>query len=259
MRQGIRPDQVRLAVVVQQMVDADAAGVMFTANPANGRRDQTVISAAWGMGESVVSGTVTTDDVIVDAATGAAVSRQTADKEVMTVAAENATREQPVAAARRRTPVLDDREAAQLAHDGARIAEYLGAPQDIEWARAGSGFFLSSPGPSRRCLNPRPTFRRPGRCRTRRGCTSGRASWNSCQPIRAEKSLLDLAAWVRGVPALSAAILSEPTTALAESQRTGTPPAGIELRHREVRSAVNFGLAAPGAPNAGGWRRHSGP
>ncbi|BAS07674.1 probable phosphoenolpyruvate synthase [Arthrobacter sp. Hiyo4] len=66
-REGIGPGSVRLAVVVQRMVEAEAAGVMFTANPANGRRDQIAISAAWGLGESVVSGTVTTDDLVVDA------------------------------------------------------------------------------------------------------------------------------------------------------------------------------------------------
>ncbi|MET1021795.1 MAG: PEP/pyruvate-binding domain-containing protein, partial [Arthrobacter sp.] len=69
-REGIGAHTVRLAVVVQRMVDAEAAGVMFTANPANGRRDQIVISAAWGLGESVVSGKVTTDDVVVEAGTG---------------------------------------------------------------------------------------------------------------------------------------------------------------------------------------------
>ena len=136
------PDTVRLAVVVQQMVDAEAAGVMFTANPANGRRDQTVISAAWGLGESVVSGSVTTDDVVVEAGTGRVLSRRTADKEVMTVYAERGTREQPVPAARRRQPVLDDRAAAELAGYGTRIAEHFGTPQDIEWARAGGEFFI---------------------------------------------------------------------------------------------------------------------
>ncbi|WP_461189323.1 PEP/pyruvate-binding domain-containing protein [Arthrobacter sp. Z4-13] len=141
-REGVGPDEVRLAVVIQQMVEAEAAGVMFTANPANGRRDQTVVSAAWGLGESVVSGTVSTDDVTVDAGTGSVVSRQTADKEVMTVYAENGTREQPVAAARRREPVLDDRAAAELAGYGQRIADHFGAPQDIEWARAGGQFFI---------------------------------------------------------------------------------------------------------------------
>jgi rifampicin phosphotransferase len=53
-RQGIDPAELALAVVVQRMVEADAAGVMFTANPTNGRRDELVLSAAWGLGESVV-------------------------------------------------------------------------------------------------------------------------------------------------------------------------------------------------------------
>ena len=141
-REGIGPDTVRLAVVVQRMVEAEAAGVMFTANPANGRRDQTAISAAWGLGESVVSGTVTTDDVVVEAGTGSVLSRRTADKEVMTVYAEHGTREQPVPAARRRQPVLDDRAAAELAGYGTRIAAHFGTPQDIEWARSGGGFFI---------------------------------------------------------------------------------------------------------------------
>ena len=141
-REGVAPDEVMLAVVIQLMVEADAAGVMFTANPTNGRRDQTVISAAWGLGESVVGGTVGTDDLVVDTGTGTVLSRQTADKDVMTVYAENGTQEQPVAEARRRTPVLDDRAAAQLANYGQQIAGHFGAPQDIEWARAGGRFHL---------------------------------------------------------------------------------------------------------------------
>ena len=141
-REGIGPDTVRLAVIVQRMVEAEAAGVMFTANPANGRRDQTVISAAWGLGESVVSGSVTTDDVVVEAGTGWVLSRRTADKEVMTVYADRGTREQPVPTARRRQPVLDNQAAAELAGYGTRIADHFGTPQDIEWARAGGEFFI---------------------------------------------------------------------------------------------------------------------
>jgi pyruvate,water dikinase len=64
-RQAIDPASVSLAVVVQQMIDAESAGVMFTANPSNGHRDETVISAAWGLGESVVSGSVNTDNIVV--------------------------------------------------------------------------------------------------------------------------------------------------------------------------------------------------
>ncbi|WP_284983425.1 PEP/pyruvate-binding domain-containing protein [Arthrobacter sp. efr-133-TYG-118] len=151
-REGIAPGDVRLAVVVQRMVEAEAAGVMFTANPANGRRDQLVISAAWGLGESVVSGTVTTDDVVVEAGTGRVLSRRTADKEVMTVYADGAadrgaadqggTTERPVPTALRKQAVLDDGAAAVLARHGTRISDYFGTPQDIEWARADGNFFM---------------------------------------------------------------------------------------------------------------------
>lgn len=141
-REGIGPDTVRLAVVVQRMIEAESAGVMFTANPANGRRDQLMISAAWGLGESVVSGTVTTDDVVVEAGTGRVLSRRTADKDIMTVYADHGTREQPVPKDRRRQPVLDDQAVARLAGYGTRIAAHFGVPQDIEWARAGGEFFI---------------------------------------------------------------------------------------------------------------------
>ena len=141
-REGILPADVRLAVVVQEMVDADAAGVLFTANPATGRRDQILIGAAWGLGESVVSGAVSTDDIVVDSATGSVVSRRTADKETMTVYADRGTRQEPVPASRRHQPVLDDAEAATLAGYGARIAQQLGSPQDIEWARQDGKFFM---------------------------------------------------------------------------------------------------------------------
>ena len=97
-RQGIDPSTVSLAVVVQQMVDAEAAGVMFTANPSNGRRDEVVISAAWGLGESVVSGSVNTDNIVVRKPDGTVVSSETADKAVMTIPAEQRTQERPVPA-----------------------------------------------------------------------------------------------------------------------------------------------------------------
>ena len=141
-RQGIDPGQVSLAVVVQAMVAADAAGVMFTANPANGRRDQTVVSAAWGLGESVVSGQVSTDDVVLATATGRVLTRHTAEKRVMTEYAEHGTEERPVPEARRRQPVLDDAAVAELAGIGARIAAHYGTPQDIEWARTAGEFHI---------------------------------------------------------------------------------------------------------------------
>ena len=141
-RQGIDPATVSLAVVVQQMIDAESAGVMFTANPSNGRRDETVISAAWGLGESVVSGAVNTDNIVVRESDGTILSSEIADKAVMTVYAEQRTQERPVPADQRKRPVLSAAEAAELAAYGTRIENHYGAPQDIEWARTDGRFWI---------------------------------------------------------------------------------------------------------------------
>ncbi|PWJ47702.1 phosphoenolpyruvate synthase [Quadrisphaera granulorum] len=138
-------DRLALAVLVQQMVDADAAGVLFTADPATGQRRRTVISAAWGLGEAVVSGTVTPDVVVVDTARRAVVSRTTADQPVLTRAlasSDGGTREEPVPDHLRRRPVLTDTEALALADLGLRVQVHLGAPQDVEWARDTAGAFV---------------------------------------------------------------------------------------------------------------------
>jgi rifampicin phosphotransferase len=141
-RQGIDPETVSLAVVVQKMVEAEAAGVMFTANPSNGRRGEAVISAAWGLGESVVSGSVTPDSIVVEKESGRVISLEVPNKEVMTVYTESGTQERPVPEARRGQPVLDDEMAAELVRYGARIEELYGTPQDIEWALSDGEFFI---------------------------------------------------------------------------------------------------------------------
>jgi phosphohistidine swiveling domain-containing protein len=141
-RQGIDPSTVSLAVVVQQLVDAEAAGVMFTANPSTGRRDEAVISAAWGLGESIVSGSVNTDNIVVHKADGKVISSETADKAVMTVRAERRTEEREVPVGQRTRPVLTEAEAAELAKYGIRIENHYGVPQDIEWARADGRFWI---------------------------------------------------------------------------------------------------------------------
>ncbi len=138
----IDPATVSLAVVIQRMAEADASGVAFTANPVTGARDEVVIAAAWGLGESVVSGSVDTDDLVVRKPAGPVVSRQIRQKAVMTTYAERGTQEVPVELSRRNEPVLDDAAAIDLTGLAARIEEHYSAPQDIEWARAADQFFI---------------------------------------------------------------------------------------------------------------------
>jgi pyruvate,water dikinase len=77
-RNGLPTDRVDLAVLVQRLVPADVSAVMFTANPVSARRDQIVINASWGLGESIVGGTVTPDMVVVRKDDLVVVSRQVA-------------------------------------------------------------------------------------------------------------------------------------------------------------------------------------
>ncbi|MBN1429179.1 MAG: phosphoenolpyruvate synthase [Anaerolineae bacterium] len=132
-RQNIDPDSVALAVVVQELVFADAAGILFTANPLSGSRDEAVVNAAWGLGEAIVGGMVTPDTLTVDKASGRVLARETANKQMMTVRVEGGTEEQPVPEARRSAPVLDDKKAAELVQQGVQIEKLYGTPMDIEW------------------------------------------------------------------------------------------------------------------------------
>ncbi|MCK2220054.1 PEP-utilizing enzyme [Actinomadura sp. ATCC 31491] len=138
-RQGVPHEDVALAVVVQELVDADAAGVLFTADPVTGALDETVINASWGLGEAVVGGAVTPDTVVLRE--GAVVREQISDKTVMTVRVPGGTEERPVPDELRRAPVLTAAQAAELAALGARVRELYGVPMDVEWARRADGSF----------------------------------------------------------------------------------------------------------------------
>ncbi len=137
LRQGIAPDQVALAVVIQLLIPAEAAGILFTANPVSGKRGEVVINAAWGLGEAVVGGAVTPDSITVEKSSGRVLQRQTAEKQVMTVCTAAGTEEQPVPEALCSKPVLNDTQAAELARYGVQIEEHYAMPMDIEWALAG--------------------------------------------------------------------------------------------------------------------------
>jgi pyruvate,water dikinase len=136
---GIDHRTVYLAVVIQRMVDAEVAGVLFTADPVTGRRRQAVIDASPGLGEAVVSGAVNPDHFVVDTATGSILDRRLGDKRIVvrSVAAggvEHVTAEHATAGA-----CLTDDQLRALAALGDRVETHYGAPQDTEWAIDATG------------------------------------------------------------------------------------------------------------------------
>jgi phosphohistidine swiveling domain-containing protein len=151
-----------IAVVVQQLVAAESSGVVFTANPVTGQRDQAMISAAWGLGEAIVGGMVTPDTLVVDKATGGVLTRETADKRSMTVlvAARDGvvggTEERSVPEAERRKPAMSDEQAAELVRLGVQIEALYGVPMDIEWALADGRLFILQARPITALLEPEP-------------------------------------------------------------------------------------------------------
>ena len=131
---GIDPRGVRLAVVVQRMVDASVAGVLFTANPVTGKRHQAVIDASPGLGEAVVSGAVNPDHFVANAATGEIVERRPGDKRAAVVASSGGGTETVERAGDEHRASLPDGQILALVKLGARVEEHYEAPQDTEWA-----------------------------------------------------------------------------------------------------------------------------
>ncbi len=129
-------DGVAMAVVVQLMVPADAAGIVFTANPMNGRRDQLLVNASWGLGEAVVGGLVTPDTLVVAKDDGTVLSHEVATKTAMIVASGQGTTERPVPDELASSPVLDEDAVAELVSLARQIEDLFGQPMDIEWALA---------------------------------------------------------------------------------------------------------------------------
>lgn len=138
--------KVYIAVVVQEMVEAEKAGVMFTVHPSTGE-EKILIEAAWGLGEAVVSGTVTPDTIWVDKANGEILDYQVSEKNIMFQKDPEAGRtvKIPVPDDLKKKKVLDDKEIAQLTELGIKIQEHYDFPQDTEWAiESGKVFMLQS-------------------------------------------------------------------------------------------------------------------
>jgi pyruvate,water dikinase len=140
--------QVLLAVVVQRMVEAEVAGVLFTANPVTGRRRQAVIDASPGLGESVVSGSVNPDRFTVDTGSGKILDRRLGDKRRLVRALPGGGTETVDLPDGSATACLSDAQITQLASVGQRVEDHFGRPQDIEWAiDAGGALWLTQARP----------------------------------------------------------------------------------------------------------------
>lgn len=126
--------KVYIAVIVQEMVESEKAGVMFTVNPSTGE-DVTLIEGSWGLGEAVVSGSVTPDTYYIDKKNNKVLNFSVADKKVMFEKLPSGeTKQVDVSEKLRNKRVLSEEELVELTEMGKRIQKHYNAPQDTEWA-----------------------------------------------------------------------------------------------------------------------------
>jgi pyruvate,water dikinase len=133
---GFAHEKVFISVGVQKMVNSRAAGVMFTMNPVTGDLSQIVIEGNYGLGEAVVSGSVTPDDFVVDRQSMKIIERRLAKKSVQYIRdlKTGHTVHEEVPAEMQELPCVTDEEVLRLAELAKRIEKHYGKPQDIEWA-----------------------------------------------------------------------------------------------------------------------------
>ncbi|MHB1132504.1 MAG: PEP/pyruvate-binding domain-containing protein [Chloroflexota bacterium] len=164
-RNGIDHLSVALAVVVQRLVPAEVAGVLFTANPVTGKRGEVAIDASLGLGEAVVSGQVSPDNYLVAKGDWRLLEKRLGGKAVQVLPRQGGgTTTTAVAEHDAGRQALTDEQIVGLARLGAQVEEHYGWPQDIEWALAGGVFYLLQSRPIT-SLFPIPPAHADGRLR----------------------------------------------------------------------------------------------
>ena len=123
-----------VAVLVQQLISAEVSGVVFSANPVSGSRDEVMINATWGLGESLVSGKVTPDTWIINKSDARVKDRYVGEKGLMTVLAEGGTKEVDVPRSQRQAVTLDGEKTSEVTQLAMDLEIQMGWPVDLEFA-----------------------------------------------------------------------------------------------------------------------------
>lgn len=142
LKQGIENKELAHGVVVQKLVSAEKSGILFTANPVNGRRDQMLLNSSWGLGEAIVGGEVSPDQWVVDKVNGNIIEEIIASKEVMVISKEKGIELVDVPKEKQEEVTLTGNEVTVLLKLGQMVESYFGEPQDIEWAFENARFYL---------------------------------------------------------------------------------------------------------------------
>ncbi len=141
-QRGLSLEKVQLALLVQQLIVSDISIVAFSMNPVTLNRAEVVINASWGLGESLVSGTVTPDTFVVRKSDLEVTSQNIADKGRMTVAVSGGTREVDAPNFLRMKACLSDEQLIEVTQLTLSLEATMGYPVDVECSYAGGKLYL---------------------------------------------------------------------------------------------------------------------
>ena len=141
-QQGLSQDPPRIAVLVQRLVSADLSAVVFSANPVTGNSNEVVINANWGLGESVVGGTVTPDTYVISKVDFTVTSQDISQKDRMTVLVPGGTQEADVPLALQNLASADQTQALEMARLAVELERTMGWPVDVECAYEDGRLYL---------------------------------------------------------------------------------------------------------------------
>ena len=141
-RYGLLSEDIEMAVLVQQLVPADSAAVIFSANPVSHNQEEVVINSSWGLGESIVGGTVSPDTFVVSKQDLSITESRISEKDCMTVMVPGGTKEVSVPRFMRSQPTLSEEQVVSMAKLAIGLEEKMGWPVDVESAFKGDELYL---------------------------------------------------------------------------------------------------------------------
>ena len=145
--QGLAESQVSVAVVVQEMVESERSGIAFTVHPVTKDKNQMLIEAAYGLGEAIVSGSITPDSYVIDKINLTPVDLDIGEQKSKVVYAEKGTKSVDLDPAEGKRQIMAEDEMLSIAKTCQRVEEHYGFPCDIEWAWAKGKLYITQSRP----------------------------------------------------------------------------------------------------------------
>ncbi len=138
---------IKVAVVIQKMVQSKVSGICFTVHPVTKAKNQMVVEAGWGLGEIIVGGKIIPDAYVIDKENWSIIDINISEQKIMIIRSNKGTKEIKVPKSKQEKQKLNNKQIIELAKICKQIEEHYQSPQDIEWAMEDNKFYITQSRP----------------------------------------------------------------------------------------------------------------